>query len=177
MNRTLKYYAPEERRYGVTNNLQCLYCGNSTAFYMDLRLRHQLDVRPDGLIAVELNRRLSQRVFTAIAQNIRAIIDTSKMMDREVVHCANCQDGEALDFQERLLDWCWQTGCPGCEVCGEYIPEAEVTAYCAECIHEHEGFVTEDDCHCRCPHHDDGLLGVLEHYGRTLEELIGELGY
>ena len=177
MIRQIKYYEPEERRYGVENNLQCIYCGNTTAFYMNLRLRHQINVEASGLISVELNRQMTERVFKSIAKNIWNIIDKSKIEGKEIVHCANCDESESVDFQMRVLDWCWQTGCPGCEVCGEYISEEEVRDLCSECIKEHNGEITEEDCQCRCPHYDDGLLQVLDHYGLSLEKLIRELGY
>lgn len=177
MSRAIKYYAPEDRRFGVINNLQCMYCGNTTAFNMDLRLRHQLEVQPDGLVTIELNQKTSARVFESIAKNIWSIVDKSRLEGKEIIHCANCHDSDSVDFQERLLDWCWQMGCPGCDICGNYIAEEEVTALCAECIVAHEGCMTEDDCDSCCPHYEDGLLGVLAHYGKTLEELIGELGY
>jgi len=177
MPRAIKYYDSRARRYGVENNLQCVYCGNTTAFYLDLRLRHQIDVQPDGLVAIELNQQKTQRVFASISKNIWNIIDKSKMEDRELIHCANCHDSESVDFQVRMLDWCWQMGCPGCEVCGEFISEEEVTELCSECIREHEGNISEDDCYCCCPHYDDGLLNVLDHYGITLEKLKVDLGY
>ena len=177
MPRTARYYEPADRRYGFDNNLQCTYCGNTTAFYMDLRLRHQIEVQQDGLVSVELNQQKTQRVFASISKNIWAIIDKSKMEDREIIHCANCHDSESVDFQVRILDWCWQMGCPGCDICGEYIPEEDVTELCSECIREHDGQVSEDDCQCRCPHYDDGLLNVLDHYGITLEKLKTDLGY
>ena len=177
MPRSIKYYEPAERRQGIINNLQCSYCGNTTAFFMDLRLRHRIEIQADGLIIIELNRKTTARVFDSISKNIWSIIDKSKMAGREIIHCANCHDSDSVDFRERLLDWCWQMGCPGCAVCGDYIPEDEAVALCAECILEHEGLITEDDCRSCCPHYDDGLLDVLAHYGRTLEELIGELGY
>jgi len=177
MCRAIKYYEPEERRYDVINNLQCMYCGNTTAFYMDLRLRHQIDVQHDGLISIELNRKITGRVFDSIAKNIWTIIDKSKTEGRELIHCANCHDSESLDFQERLLEWCWQRGCPGCDVCGDYISAEEIAELCSECIRERDGKVTEDDCYTTCSHYDDGLLNVLEHYGLTLEKLKNDLGY
>ena len=177
MSRAIKYYEPEERRFGIINNLQCMYCGNTTAFYMDMRLRHQIEVQADGLISIELNRKTSERVFESISRNIWSIIDKSKMEGREIIHCANCHDSDSVDFQERLLDWCWQMGCPGCEVCGDYISEEEVVELCSECIREHDGNVSEDDCYSVCPYYDDGLLNVLDHYGITLEKLKADLGY
>jgi len=177
MTRQIKYYQPEDRRYNIENNLQCTNCGNTTAFYMNLRLRHQIDVAESGLISVELNKQMTERVFKSIANNIWNIVEKSKMEDKEIIHCANCNDSESVDFQTRVLDWCWQMGCPGCDVCGQFISEEEVRYICSECIKEHKGEITEEDCQYACPQYDDGLTGVLNHYNLDLEQLKRELGY
>jgi len=177
MPRQVKYYQPEDRRYNIENNLQCIHCGNTTAFYMNLRLRHQIDVEENGFISVELNKQMTERVFNSIGKNIWNIIDKSKMEGKEIIHCANCNDSDSVDFQARLLDWCWQMGCPGCDVCGEFISEDDVRDICSDCIKEHKGEITEDDCQYACPQYDDGLTGVLNHYHLDLEQLKRELGY
>lgn len=177
MSRQIKCYPPEDRRYNIENNLQCIYCGNTTAFYMNLRLRHQIDVEENGFISVELNKQMTERVFNSINKNIWNIIDKSTMEGKEIIHCANCNESDAVDFQERLLEYCWQMGCPGCDVCGNYIPEEEVREMCTDCIKEHDGEITEEDCQYACPHYDDGLTNVLNHYNISVEDLKRELGY
>jgi len=69
-------------------------------------------------------------------------IDTVLYNDKQIIHCANCKE-QGVDLQERLLDYCWQTGCPGCDVCGNYIDKDELIETCTECIREHNGLVGE----------------------------------
>ena len=177
MPRQVKYYQPEDRRYNIENNLQCIYCGNTTSFYMDLRLRHQIEVDDNGYLSVELNKRITERVFKSVANNIWDILDKSLSDSKGIIHCANCNESDAVDFQGRLLEYCWQMGCPGCDVCGEFISEEEVRKMCTDCIKEHNGVITEEDCQYACPQYDDGLTNVLNHYNLDLEQLKRELGY
>jgi hypothetical protein len=171
-----KYYPVEERRFNVENNLQCSLCGNTTAFCIDLRLKHLVEVEA-GMLIVQIQRSPAERVFDSISRNIWRMIDKAHDEGKEIIRCANCHESETVDLQERLLDYCWQMDCPGCEVCGNYITEEEVRELCCECIKEHDGQITEDDCWQYCPHYDDSLLPVLEHYHLTLEDLLRELGY
>ena len=164
--RQVKYYPPESRRY-LKENLQCIYCGNTTAFFIDLRLRHQVTIQPDSSILVESSK-TTEKVFHSIADNV----DTAL----EHIHCANCKE-QGVDIQERLLDYCWQTGCPGCDVCGNYIDKDELIETCTECIHEHQGSITEEDCAYQCTHYDNGLEEVRRYYDITLEELKRDAGY
>jgi len=174
--RNPKYYPVEQRRFDVANNLQCSLCGNTTAFCIDLKLRHLVEVQ-SGMLVVELQPSMAERVFESLARNIWDIIDQAQNTGREIIRCANCRESETVDLQERLLDYCWQKGCPGCAVCGNYLTEDEVRELCTDCIREHDGQITEDDCLQYCPHYDDGLLAVLEHYHLTLEDLLQEQGY
>jgi len=80
-------------------------------------------------------------------------------------------------MQERLLDYCWQMGCPGCEICGNYISEEELRSLCNECILGRNGEITEDECSYLCPYHDDGLEQVRMHYDITLDDLKRDLDY
>jgi len=174
--RNPKYYPVEERRFNVDNNLQCALCGNTTAFCIDLRLKHIVEV-DTGTLVVQLQQSMAERVFDSISKNIWTMIDKAQNEGKEIIRCANCSESETIDLQDRLLDYCWQMGCPGCEVCGSYMPEEEVRELCTDCIKEHDGKITEDDCLMYCPHYDNGLLQVLEHYHLTLENLRKELGY
>jgi len=174
--RGVKYYEPEERRYGVENNLQCSYCGNTTAFFTNLKLKHDLTVE-DGNLVVNLNEQKTNRILDSISRNIWRMIDRQQMEDKPIICCANCEEAESVDFQERFLDWCWQCGCPGCHVCGDFIAEEEVVSLCTQCIKEHDGKIEEDDCGYLCPNYDNGLLEVLDHYGMTLADVKTLAGY
>lgn len=176
MSRGIKDYPSETRRYGIENNLQCMYCGNTTAFYTNLKLKHEITVE-DGYLSVALNKKKTKIVLDAISKNIWDMVDKSKMDGKEVFFCANCDESESVDFQERLIDYCWQMNCPGCEVCGDYISEEVLKELCCDCINERKGQISEEDCNYSCPNYDNGLMDVFIHYGLTLEDLLTELGY
>ncbi|MCK4893851.1 MAG: hypothetical protein KAT07_07775 [Calditrichia bacterium] len=57
-----------------------------------------------------------------IRREIYSVIDKGIDRDNPLNFCANCGDGY-VDVQERLQDICWNMGCPGCEVCGNYLNE------------------------------------------------------
>lgn len=168
--RPVKYYPPETRRY-LQDNLQCIYCGNTTAFYIDLRLKQQVLINEDHSIIIESSK-TTEKVFRSLVHNM----DTVLFNEHQSIHCANCKE-QGVDKQERLLDYCWQSGCPGCEVCGNYISKEELIEICTECIHEHKGIISEEDCSYRCMYYDNGLEEVRMHYDITLEELKKEAGY
>ncbi len=170
MSRMIKEYPSETRKYNIANNLQCTYCGNTTAFYTNLKLKHEITVE-DGYLSVALNKKKSKRILDAISKNIWDMVDKSKMDGKEVFFCANCDESEAVDFQERLIDYCWQMNCPGCEVCGDYIPEADLREMCSQCIEERNGEITEEDCIYSCPNYDYGMIEVFNHYGLTLDDM------
>jgi hypothetical protein len=168
--RAVKYYPPESRRY-LQENLQCIYCGNTHAFFIDLRLRHQVIIQDDSSILVEPSK-TTEKVFHSIANNINTVIDN----ENEVINCANCKN-PSVDIQERLLDYCWQVGCPGCDVCGSYIDKEDLVETCTECLRENKGKIEEEDCACQCMYYDNGLEAVRRHYEITLEELKRDAGY
>ena len=169
-----RYYSSEERRY-IYDNLQCTSCGNSEAFSIDLRLRHIVRNQTDGQLTVELDSRAGE-VFSIIRREIYSVIDKGIDRDQPLIFCANCGDGY-VDVQERLQDICWNMGCPGCEVCGNYLPVEELYQACVECIQDHNGEVTEEDCIYNCPCCEEGLSHVRVHYSITLDELKREAGY
>ena len=172
--RRIRYYPPEERPAG---ELQCTLCGNTQAFYLNLRLRHRLTLTPDSQLQVSLDERLTRHILRSIAENLDRMLEISREYGREIIHCANCGQSETLDKQSDLQEWCGERGCPGCEICGQYIAESEVRELCNTCIREHEGLIAEDDCLYGCPYYEDGLGAVLEHYGLSLAQLKQELGY
>ena len=172
--RPVRYYPPEQRRPG---ELQCTLCGNTQAFYLNLRLRHQIDVNRDGQLLVSLDERMSKQVLESIASNLDRMLDLSRETGREIFHCANCSQSDTLDKQSDLRDWCFERGCPGCEICGQYIAESELREICEACITEHYGQIYEDDCLYCCQYYDDGLGEVREHYHLSLANLKQELGY
>lgn len=174
MSREIKYYTPEERRF-VLDNLQCHRCGNTNAFCIDLRLGHTIEVLPTGELSIELDQRAEQ-IFNILSRRIWSIVEKGNYNDNPLISCANCGDGY-VDMQERLLDWCNNMGCPGCDVCGNYIDEEELRNLCLPCISEHNGDITEEDCSYHCPYYEDGLGNVRAHYSITMNELKREVGY
>lgn len=174
MSRTPRIYSPEERRF-LEENLYCSYCGNAESFTINLRLRHQLTATPAG-IQVELYGPFTQKVIKVIRDNVDRLLERG-WEGKPVFHCANCGEGEGLDLQGRVVDYCYYNGCPGCFSCGLWIDEAEVVELCSQCIREKEGAVEEDDCMYMCPWYDSGLLEVLDHYDIILKDLKETLGY
>ena len=170
-----KTWEPEDRRY-IEGNLQCQWCGNTTGFSIDMKLKHEVQSSSTGLV-VGLNSDRQMRIENSLSSNIYRIVDKYHETGKEIVKCSNCEMAEGVDFQERIIDQCWQMGCPGCWHCGMYIDEEEVRSICSECIREKHGIIDEDDCSTICPQYDQGLSEVREHYGLDLEELKREQGY
>ena len=141
-----------------------------------MKLKHEVQSSSTGLV-VGLNSDRQKRIEKSLSSNIHRIVDKYHETGKEIVKCSNCEMSEGVDFQERIIDYCWQMGCPGCWHCGEYIDEEEVRSLCIECIREREGNIDEDDCSTICPNYDQGLSEVREHYGMDLEELKREQGY
>ena len=170
-----KTWEPEDRRY-IEGNLQCQWCGNTTGFSIDMKLKHEVQLSSSGL-AVGLNRDRQKRIEKSLSSNIYRIVDKYHESGKEIVKCSNCQMAEGVDFQDRIIDYCWQMGCPGCWHCGMYIDEAEVRTLCSDCIRDRNGNINEDDCATICPNYDQGLAEVREHYGIDLDELKRMQGY
>ena len=170
-----KTWEPEDRRY-VEGNLQCQWCGNTAGFSIDMKLKHEVALTSSGLV-VGLNSNRQKRIELSLSSNISSLVDKYHETGKEIVKCSNCEMSEGVDFQERIIDQCWQMGCPGCWHCGEYIDEEEVLSLCRECISEKHGNIDEDDCTVICPNYDQGLSEVREHYGLDLSELKREQGY
>ena len=170
MSRAIRYYSPENRRY-FAQNLQCISCGNTDAFYIDLRLRQRMESDSHGHILIDFDSK-AKKVFKSISENINKLLNNG----REVIFCANCRD-TYLDNQESLLEYCWQMGCPGCDVCGNYIEEEELIDLCMTCIRERDGDINEEKCTEVCEHNDYGLGEVRNHHGISLQRLKEEAGY
>ena len=175
MSRTPRIYNPEERRY-LEENLYCSFCGNAEAFTINLKLKHLLTMTPQG-IQIELFGPYTQRVQQVIATNVDRILERAWDKGKPVFHCANCGEGEGLDLQGRVLDYCGNNCCPGCFHCQSWISKDEVRDLCKECIQKRDGAIEEDDCYYQCDWYDNGLLEVLDHYGIVLKDLKEELGY
>lgn len=170
-----KYYPPKERSYLYGNALQCVDCGNTSAFALHLRIPYQLNVTPKGIQSGPDDARL-QHIFESLGNNLRTLMDRDIFNDAQTIRCANCETG-FVDFQERLHNYCFHYGCPGCEVCGQYMEETDVKDICSECILARDGEIAEEDCVISCPWTADGLSEVREHYGYTLDDLKAEMGY
>ena len=175
MPRVVRIYPPEERRY-LAENLLCPSCGNTTAFAMDLRLRHSVDIQTGGL-EVGLAPVPTQKLLKALEQNLHKVLDKGFLEEKPKISCANCGDNESVDLLERVMDTCWNSGCPGCWYCGQYISEEQVLEFCSDCITSNDGEVTTETCEYSCPHYDYGLTEVMSHYGISLEGLKQNLGY
>lgn len=176
MPRQIKYYEPEQRRY-FEDNLQCMYCGNTNGFFIDLRLRHLIKLSSIGSLIISIDPMIADRVSKGLARNVMTLLEKAANLDKPVIRCANCGNYEAIDNQYQLLEYCWQMGCPGCGVCGEYISLEDLKELCFECIRKHDGQLTDDECGYVCVHYDWGLEQVRAHYNVTLEDFKRELGY
>lgn len=175
MSRIPRVYPPETRRY-IADNLLCTCCGNTTSFTIDLRLKHSVSLRPDGL-EVGIDQVPTGKLLKALQTNLHRIVDKGLNEDKPVIRCGNCGEAEAVDLHERAMDICFNSGCPGCWWCGEYIEKEEVVQLCSDCIISKEGQVDLEDCEYACPNYDYGLEGVRQHHGLTLEEMKRDLGY
>ena len=172
--RMVKVFHPDQRRW-ATNNLYCYSCGNTHQWQIDLRLKHIVEVLPEGtMIYIDENR--TKKIIHAIESNIHRILARSADRDKEIFRCANCGNNE-LEFQETMSENCYNFGCPGCWHCGNFIEKEWMLELCTECITSREGNIDEEDCFNICPHFDYGLSEVREHYNITLDELKHSLGY
>ena len=175
MAREPRIYPPEKRRF-LVDNLCCLTCGNTEAFSIDMRLRHQVKLGPGGL-EIGLDKVPTAKLLKALKQNLYKVLDKGIYEDKPRIQCANCGQSESVDMVERVLDTCWNSGCPGCWYCGNFLDEDYVRELCADCIISKDGQVNQEDCEYSCPNSDYGLTEVMAHYGFSLEELKEQLGY
>ena len=175
MARAPRIYPPEERRY-IADNLICTVCGNTTGFSIDLRLRHSLSIRPGGL-EIGLDRVPTEKLLKALQKNLYKVLDKGIYEDKSVIRCGNCGEAESVDIHERAMDACWNSGCPGCWWCGNFIEEKEVRELCSDCLISRNGEVDLETCEYGCPHYDYGLGAVRDHYGFSLEDLKNDLGF
>ena len=175
MARAARIYPPDERRL-FSNNLQCYSCGSTSAFSIDLRLRHKVEVTPAG-IEIGLDKAKTDKVLQALQRNLYKVLDGGFYRDNPRIKCANCEEGETVDMVERILDVCWNQGCPGCWYCGNFLEKEVVIETCTDCILQNQGQVTEEFCLYSCPEYDEGLAQVREHHGLSLEGLRKQLGY
>jgi len=167
-------YQPEDRR-SIERNLYCPYCGNTNQWQIDVRLWH--DVRLEfGGISVALDADRTHRVLSRVECHIDRMASLSSDSKRPFLHCANCSNA-ALDMHEQMLEMCYNTGCPGCFHCGNWIDEDDLRESCLACIRQNNGEVDDEHCFTMCPHYDYGLEEVRQHYAITLQELISAAGY
>ena len=175
MTREIKVYPPELRRF-ISGNLLCPSCGNTAAFNMDLRLRHSLQINSIGLES-SLDKVPTAKLLQALSQNLYKVLDKGFYEDKPKISCANCGETDYIDLLERVLDTCWNSGCPGCWWCGNWMDKEELLELCRECVISRNGEITLDDCGYGCPNSDHGLEQVRAHYGITLEDIKQDLGY
>ncbi len=175
MSRQIKYYEPEQRTYHE-NNLMCSMCGNSVCFFIDLRLRHVIEVSSSGNLIISIDPKIVDRVSKGLARNVMNLIEKATYLENPVIRCANCQDG-LVDSQYQLLEYCGQLGCFGCPTCGDYQSLDIIKELCFECIRKHDGKISDEECGYICEHYDWGLSHVRDHYNVTLEDFKRELGY
>ena len=155
MPRAAKVYPPDERR-NVPGNLLCPSCGNTTAFVMDLRLRHSLIVRPEGM-DIGLDPVPTSKLLKALERNLFRVVDKAFLEEKPSISCANCGDNETVDLLERVVDSCWNAGCPGCWYCANFLDEETVRELCSDCLISRNGEVEDETCEYGCPHYDFGL--------------------
>ena len=175
MPRIVKSWEPEVRRY-ISENLFCPMCGNTIAFGLEMRLKYNVESLPQGL-EVGLSKDLTNKLTKALAKNLWKILDNGFENDKPRIICANCGDRYGVDMHERYVQACWESGCPGCWWCGEYIEESEILECCQNCIVDHHGNIDDDDCYNTCENYESGLEQVRAHYGLTLDGLKRDMGY
>ena len=174
MSRTVRIYNPEERRF-LEDNLYCTYCGNATAFQIDLKLKYFLKSE-SYCVSVELLKSYSDRVMNVIKNNVDKLLEKG-WEGKPRFRCANCNEAESLDLQDRVYDYCSYNFCPGCFTCGLWIEKDDLINMCTECITEKEGEIEDEDCIYNCPNYDNGLTEVMAHFSLNLEEIKKDLNY
>lgn len=166
--RTHKVYEPEDRQW-IEDNLYCPYCGNTTQWQFDIRLRHVIECDANA-VALVIDPKKSQKLIQAITSDIHRNLHEHRFQ------CANCHNDE-INYQMYYLESCWYNGCPGCFHCGQWIDRDLVIDLCEDCINKHHGNVNEELCCELCEHYEFGLGEVRAHYDISLEELKRNLGY
>jgi len=172
--REAKLFEPEQRRY-VEHNLYCTYCGNTNQWQIDMRLHYAVSVTNTG-ITLSPDEQKTKRIMHNIKQNIHQMLYRSYDREKPLFHCANCGN-TMLEMHDQVLECCWSMACPGCFQCGDWLEKEVLVDLCTECIRNSEGHITDDECSYLCPHYDNGLGEVREHYNLTLDELKRTCGY
>jgi len=159
----------------VEDSLFCGYCGNASAFQIDLKLKHLINSE-SGCLTIELLQSYSDKVMNIVQKNVENFLEQGWEGD-PVFKCANCHESDSLDTMGRAYDYCSYNCCPGCFTCGQWIDKDDVLRMCTECIMESDGAIVEDECSYNCSYYDSSLLEVLDHYDIRLSDLKEELGY
>jgi hypothetical protein len=157
------------------DNLICTYCGNTEAFSINLKLKHHI-LTKNGQLEVILLKAFTKRVLTVIKHNMDRLVE--RCYDgKKSFYCANCDNSDSIDYHERVLDCCWNMGCPGCFYCGNWMEKDYLLETCSNCIQGREGNVDLQYCDYSCPESDNGLEAVRAHYGISLYDIKERLGY
>ena len=109
--RQVKVYSPEERKY-LEDSLYCSYCGNATAFQIDLKLKH-LITSSAGSLSIELLKSYTDKVMSIISRNVEKLLEKG-WEGKPRFRCANCHEDTALDTMGRTYEYCSYNGCFGC---------------------------------------------------------------
>lgn len=175
MPRAVKSWEPEARRY-IADNLICPFCGNTNAFSVDLKIKHDLKNHTEG-VEIGLSKVHSDKLTKALSRNLSRMVERGYDQGRPSIRCANCGESDGVDMHESLINVCWQVGCPGCWWCGEWMEKSDLIETCHNCILDRLGKVDEDVCYNECEHSESGLEQVQNHYGLTLDGLKRDMGY
>ena len=153
----------------------CTWCGNTEAFNINLKLKHLIQVK-NGQLEVMLFKAFTEKVLSVIKHNMDRLVE--RCYDgKKSFYCANCNNTESIDYHERVVDCCWNMGCPGCFWCGDWMDKEQLIETCRDCITKKGGEVDLDYCACYCSASDNGLEEVRQHHGITLDEMKMDLGY
>ena len=155
--------------------MYCQFCGNTHQWQIDLKLRYEIESSPSGLLfSLEPNR--TKRILSAIENNVYNMLVKSYYQEKPIFRCANC-DNTTLDIHELIIENCYFLECPGCFHCDQWITKEWMIELCSECIRDKQGMVDEDYCSIYCPHFENGMAEVREHYTLSLGDIKRQLGY
>jgi hypothetical protein len=118
MPRTLRTYEGNNRRY-IDNNLMCTWCGNTCSFNIDLKLDSIITVK-NGQIEISLCKSNTKETLNVIKENMDDLVEKCYNGEDKTFYCANCDQSETIDYQDRILDYCNSSACPGCFHCQNY---------------------------------------------------------